>query len=80
MLAFALVLKAKGLPVPEIAGKLVIKDGRNAGENPSVASVYRALAEAEEAARTAGSDRGALRAHEQLVVAHRTGWSAGVPA
>lgn len=48
MLTFALALKAKGVPVPEIAGKLIIKDGKNAGKNPSVASVYRALAEAEE--------------------------------
>ncbi|WP_055698265.1 hypothetical protein [Streptomyces silaceus] len=38
------------VPVPEIAKKLVIKTGKNAGKNPSVASLYRALAEAEEAA------------------------------
>ncbi|WP_150136198.1 recombinase family protein [Streptomyces hyaluromycini] len=48
MLTFALALKAKGVPVPEIAGKLTIKTGKNAGQSPSVASVYRALAEAEE--------------------------------
>jgi hypothetical protein len=36
--------------VPEIARKLTIKSGKNAGKPPSVASLYRALAEA------AGSD------------------------
>lgn len=34
-----------GVPVPEIAAKLVIKTGKNAGKHPSVASVYRALAD-----------------------------------
>ncbi|MCI2424040.1 recombinase family protein [Saccharopolyspora sp. K220] len=48
-LTFALALKAKGVPVPVIAKKLTIKTGKNAGESPSVASLYRALAEAEEA-------------------------------
>ncbi|WP_031154640.1 hypothetical protein [Streptomyces erythrochromogenes] len=46
---FAVALKNKGVPVPEIAKKLVIKTGKNAGKSPSVASLYRALAEAEEA-------------------------------
>jgi DNA invertase Pin-like site-specific DNA recombinase len=46
MLTFALALRAKGVPVPEIAGKLVIKAGKNTGRHPSAASVYRALAEA----------------------------------
>ncbi|WAP55049.1 recombinase family protein [Streptomyces sp. S465] len=50
MLTFAVALKDKGVPVPEIAKKLVIKTGKNTGKNPSVASLYRALAEAEEAA------------------------------
>ncbi len=49
MLTFALALKDKGVPVPEIAKKLTIKTGKNAGTSPSVASLYRALAEAEEA-------------------------------
>ncbi|MFD9473998.1 hypothetical protein [Streptomyces goshikiensis] len=49
MLTFAVALKDKGIPVPEIAKKLTIKNGKNAGKNPSVASLYRALAEAEEA-------------------------------
>ena len=50
MLIFAVALKNKGIPVPEIAGKLVIKTGKNAGKHPSVASLYRALAEAEDTA------------------------------
>lgn len=31
--------------MPEIADKLTIKTGKNAGKHPSVASVYRALSE-----------------------------------
>ncbi|MEU1090630.1 hypothetical protein ABZ401_28065 [Streptomyces sp. NPDC005892] len=50
MLTFAVALKDKGVPVPEIAKKLTIKVGKNTGKSPSVASVYRALAEAEAAA------------------------------
>ena len=45
---FARALKDKGVPVPEIAQKLTIKTGKNSGRHPSVASVYRALAEATE--------------------------------
>ncbi|MFE2971593.1 hypothetical protein ACFXKC_50055 [Streptomyces sp. NPDC059340] len=47
MLTFAVALKYTDVPVPEIAKKLVIKTGKNAGKNPSVTSLYRALAEAE---------------------------------
>ncbi|WP_324197181.1 recombinase family protein [Streptomyces sp. NRRL B-1677] len=47
-LLFARALKDRGVPVPEIAKKLTIKTGKNAGRHPSVASLYRALAEAEE--------------------------------
>ncbi|MEU9056696.1 recombinase family protein [Streptomyces sp. NPDC048384] len=54
MLTFAVALKDKGVPVPEIAKKLTIKVGKNAGKSPSVASLYRALAEAEAAAVDAG--------------------------
>ncbi|WUX65388.1 recombinase family protein (plasmid) [Streptomyces sp. NBC_01431] len=61
MLTFAVALKDKGTPVPEIAKKLVIKTGKNAGEHPWVASVYRALAEAEEAANAAADDGLPLR-------------------
>jgi DNA invertase Pin-like site-specific DNA recombinase len=46
MLTFAAALRDKGVPMPEIAGKLTIKSGKNAGKPPSVASLYRALAEA----------------------------------
>ncbi|MFF3432379.1 hypothetical protein [Streptomyces sp. NPDC002602] len=54
MLTFAVALKDKGVPVPEIAKKLTIKVGKNAGKSSSVASLYRALAEAEEAAADDG--------------------------
>jgi len=47
MLLFARALKDKGTPMPEIAQKLVIKTGKNAGRHPSVASLYRALADTE---------------------------------
>ena len=50
MLIFARALKDNGTPVPEIAKKLVITTGKNAGKHPSVASLYRALSEAEETA------------------------------
>ncbi|MEU6090901.1 recombinase family protein [Streptomyces sp. NPDC047085] len=50
MLTFAIALKDKGVPVPEIAKKLTIKTGKNAGKSPSVASLYRVLAEAEQTA------------------------------
>ncbi|CAM5641682.1 hypothetical protein SAVIM338S_06288 [Streptomyces avidinii] len=46
MLTFAVAFKDKGVPVPEIAKKLTIKVGKNAGKSPSVASLYQALAEA----------------------------------
>ena len=50
MLVFGRALKDKGVPVPEIAKKLVIKTDRNAGKHPSVASLYRARAGAGESA------------------------------
>ena len=56
MLTFALALRAKGVPVPDIAKKLTIKTGVNAGKNPSVASVYRALADTAELADKAADD------------------------
>ncbi|MFE2234161.1 hypothetical protein ACFXA4_16555 [Streptomyces sp. NPDC059442] len=40
-------LKDKDVPVPKITKKLTIKTGKNAGTNPLVASLYRALTEAE---------------------------------
>ncbi|MFG2120997.1 recombinase family protein [Streptomyces sp. NPDC048710] len=56
MLTFARALKGKGVPVPNIAKKLTIKTGKNAGQHPSVASVYRALAEAEANQAPAGPE------------------------
>jgi DNA invertase Pin-like site-specific DNA recombinase len=50
MLTFAVALKNKGVPVPDIAKKLTIKTGKNKDKHPSVASLYRALAEAEQEA------------------------------
>jgi hypothetical protein len=47
MLTFALALRDKGVPVPAIAAKLTITTGENAGKHPSVASLYRALADAD---------------------------------
>ena len=38
-LFFGRALKDRGVPVPEIAKKLTIKTGKNAGESPSVASL-----------------------------------------
>ncbi|MFD8563602.1 recombinase family protein [Streptosporangium canum] len=45
MIAYARSLRARGVPVPEIARKLVIPTGKNKGRNPSLASVYRVLGE-----------------------------------
>lgn len=44
MLVFARALRARGTPMPEIAAKLTIATGKNVGAHPSVASLYRALA------------------------------------
>ena len=41
MAANARSLRANGVPVPEIARKLVITSGKNQGKRPSVATVYR---------------------------------------
>ncbi|MFI8345251.1 hypothetical protein ACIF8W_35060 [Streptomyces sp. NPDC085639] len=48
MLTFAVALD-KGVPVPEIAKKLTIKTREERGQAPSVASLYRDLAEADDA-------------------------------
>ncbi|MFB7328411.1 recombinase family protein [Streptomyces sp. NPDC056190] len=45
MAAYARSLRANGVPVPQIAQKLAITSGKNKGEHPSVATVYRILAE-----------------------------------
>lgn len=45
MVARARQLRDEGVSVPEIAERLFITQGKNAGRHPSVASVYRVLAE-----------------------------------
>jgi hypothetical protein len=45
MAAYARSLRANGVPVPQIASKLVITSGKNKGKHPSVATVYRILGE-----------------------------------
>lgn len=45
MLLFARALKDQGTPMKAIVKKLTIKTGKNAGEHPSLASLYRAFAE-----------------------------------
>jgi DNA invertase Pin-like site-specific DNA recombinase len=47
MIAYARTLRERGVAVPEIAAKLIIPTGKNKGGNPSVASVYRILADNE---------------------------------
>jgi DNA invertase Pin-like site-specific DNA recombinase len=42
---YARSLRANGVPVPEIARKLVIPTGKNTGRHPSLATVYRLLAD-----------------------------------
>ncbi|MGW0197075.1 hypothetical protein [Nonomuraea sp. NPDC003201] len=47
MAAYARSLRERGVPVPEIEAKLVIPTGKNTGRHPSLASVYRVLADEE---------------------------------
>lgn len=47
MLATALTLREEGVPVRDIAARLTVKAGANAGTAVSVASLYRALAAAD---------------------------------
>jgi DNA invertase Pin-like site-specific DNA recombinase len=54
MLLFARALRDRGTPIPEITRKLTIKTGKNAGRHPSVASLYRALAETQDPQTIAG--------------------------
>lgn len=42
---FARALRDKGAPMPDIVKKLTIKIGKNAARDPSLASLYRALAD-----------------------------------
>ncbi|MFV2118295.1 hypothetical protein ACE14D_07550 [Streptomyces sp. Act-28] len=48
MAAHARSLRANGVPVPEIVRKLGIASDKNQGKRPSVATVYRVLAEEDE--------------------------------
>ncbi|MEV4020754.1 hypothetical protein AB0J35_60785 [Nonomuraea angiospora] len=48
MIAYARSLRARGVAVPDIARKLIIPTGKNAGRHPSPASVYRVLADDDE--------------------------------
>jgi DNA invertase Pin-like site-specific DNA recombinase len=57
MLTFARALRDKGTPMPEIVTKLTISTGKNAGKHPSVASLYRALADDHLTRRLAGFGR-----------------------
>ena len=61
MTAAALAMRGRGMGVPEIAASLVIPEGKNAGQHPSLASVYRALADADTDANTAAAARLASR-------------------
>jgi DNA invertase Pin-like site-specific DNA recombinase len=47
MTAAARAMWEQGMGVPEIAARLVIPEGKSAGQHPSLASVYRVLAEAD---------------------------------
>ena len=49
-------LREAGTPMPKIARTGTINTGKNAGNHPSVASLYRALAEAANIAWVAVSD------------------------
>jgi DNA invertase Pin-like site-specific DNA recombinase len=60
MTAAALAMRDQGMSVPEIAASLVIPEGKNAGQHPSLASVYRVLAGADAGARQ-GADTAAAR-------------------
>ena len=52
-LIYARALRDAGTPIPKIATKLTIKTGKNTGRHPSVASVYRALADTDEGSTSA---------------------------
>jgi DNA invertase Pin-like site-specific DNA recombinase len=53
MADYARSLRANGVPVSQIAQMLVITSGKNKGQRPSVATVYRILAGTDEAGGTA---------------------------
>ena len=45
MLIYARALRDSGMSIPKIAAKLTITTGKNSGDHPSVASLYRAFAD-----------------------------------
>lgn len=53
MADYARTLRAKGVPVADIAAKLVIPSGKNKGKHPSLATVYRILGETTDTESTA---------------------------
>ena len=60
MTASARAMRDNGVSVPEIAATLVISEGKNAGRHPSLASVYRALTDADTGGNTGtGADTSA---------------------
>jgi DNA invertase Pin-like site-specific DNA recombinase len=61
MTAAALAMRDQGMSVPEIAASLVIPEGKNAGQHPSLASVYRVLADADTGADTGADTAAAAR-------------------
>lgn len=65
MTAAALAMREQGMGVPEIAASLVIAEGRNAGQHPSLASVYRALADADAGAAARLASRLSPRARQE---------------
>lgn len=65
ILTFAQALRDKGVPVPQIAAKLTISSGKNAGKRPSVASMYRALADADASSDDGRAAAGAGRSDRE---------------
>lgn len=60
LLAQARALRDQGVSVPDIAAQLTLASGKNAGRHPSLASVYRALAEPEATAESSTTDEPSL--------------------
>jgi DNA invertase Pin-like site-specific DNA recombinase len=71
MTAAALAMREQGTGVPEIAASLVIAEGRNAGQHPSLASVYRALADADAGAAARLASRLSPRARQETMRVRR---------
>lgn len=56
MLIFARALRDQGTAMPNIVKKLTITTGKNTGQHPSIASLYRALADARQISTPRGGD------------------------